>query len=329
MSEIKISVVMPMYNVEKYIGAAILSVSEGGLAPEEYELIVVNDGSNDKGVEVVDKLLKRDLALKRLVESGNWHYIEQENQGLSAARNVGCAHAKGKYLFFMDSDDKVTKGALSVMLDCAERFNLDVLRFNFQTVDEKGNAIQVSKNPKQYVDYSSEVVDGRNFLEKRLGYGCYAWQFLLRRELMEGCLFTPNIYFEDTDWTPRMLLKSKRVSSTERVLYLYTQRVGSIMQSTTQEKQNKLLADKISLMGKLNEWAKENGLKWYKTMTCRIALSIFNDPKVTPEKKQAVVHDLKSSRSWPLSLHHIPWLKSIRVALLNISPGFYFRFMVK
>ncbi len=329
MSEIRLSVVMPMYNVEKYIDAAILSVLEGGLAPEEYELIVVNDGSNDNGAEVVDKLLRHDLALKRLVESGNWHYIEQDNQGLSAARNAGCAYAKGKYLFFMDSDDKVTKGALSVMLNCAESQNLDILRFNIQTVDEEGNEIQVSKNPKQYVDYSADVVDGRVFLEHRLGYGCYAWQFLLRRELMEDCLFTPKIYFEDTDWTPRMLLKAKRVASTERVLYLYTQRVGSIMQSTTREKQNKLLTDKISLMERLNEWAKENDLKWYKTMLCRIALSIFNDPKVSDEKKQTIVRDLKSSRSWPLSLHHMPWLKSIRVALLNISPGFYFRFMVK
>ena len=329
MESIRLSVIMPMYNVEKYIENAIVSVLDGGLAPEDYELIVINDGSTDGGGEVVTKMEQVNDALKRLNEAGHWHYVKRENHGLSASRNVGYGHSQGRYLFFMDSDDFIKKDVLKLLLEKAEKNDLDVLRFNLETVDETGAPIKVSKNPKQYVDYGEDVMEGMRFLEKKLGYGCYACQFLLKREMMDGCLFTPNIYFEDTEWTPRMLQKAKRVASTSVVAYYYTQRKGSITQATDEKKLKKLLEDKLSLLKTLKKRKEETGLKWFDTMACRTALSIFNDPTLSSARKVEIVKEMKSMSIWPLTLRQIPFPKSMRVVLLDLFPNLYIRFLGK
>lgn len=327
-THLKLSVVMPMYNVEQYVGRSIESVLKGGLSEEEWELIVVNDGSTDGCEDTVMELEKESVALKELAKHENWHYVRQDNRGLSEARNRGLSEAKGEYVIFVDSDDYMEKGALRRLMDVVEDKQLDLLRFNYRTVDENGAEVTVCKAPKKYIDFSCVATDGKSFLDERLGYACYAWQFVVRRSLLEGCLFTPNIYFEDTDWTPRMLMKAKRCASTDWVAYNYTQRVGSITKSVEQSKIEKLLRDKKRLLWKLAEWYRIDPIKWYQTMACRTALSIFNDPDVQEEEKLEVVKKMREEGIYPLTTHDVPFPKVIRVWMLNYLPRWYFRHMV-
>lgn len=326
---ILISIIMPMYNVENYVVRAIKSVLDCGLDKKDYELIVVNDGSKDGSDTEVQNLIEYNSELQKQNEAGNWHYIKQENQGLSEARNAGIKVAKGEYVFFIDSDDYIEKDSLTTLCKRIKDENLDIMRLNFRMVDEQGNEIITAKNPKQYMHFKDDVIDGETYLSKRLGIVCYAWQFIIKRELLVDCTFTKGIYFEDTDWTPRMLLKAKRVSATPEIVYNYTQRIGSIMKSVDPEKIKKLYTDRVRLIRVLTEWYNENHLKWYRTMICRIVLGIVNDKAIPQEDKLSIINELKSNSMWPLTTHHIPFPKVIRVIVLNTSPTLYLKHTVR
>jgi hypothetical protein len=121
------------------------------------------------------------------------------------------------------------------------------------------------------VDTCREVVDGETYLDERMGYACYAVQFMVRRDIALHELFSLNIHFEDVDWTPRMLFRAKRVASVDSIVYNYLWREGSITLSQKDiAKQRKQLCDKIYLLQKLNEW----GNKQKNRVVCRVDLPL-------------------------------------------------------
>lgn len=320
-----------MYNVASYIKKCIESMLQQDISYERYELVVVNDGSTDNGIAILNKLVRENERLQEMDRLGHWTVVTQENQGLSGARNTGIKKARGKYIQFIDSDDYLQPNVLGKLLAQMERDDLDVLRYNYQNVNEQYEIFVPCKNPKQFVSYSEEVCDGRTFLEERLGYACYACQFVLKKELLnsqEDC-FTPGILFEDIDWTPRILLKASRAASTQLIVLNYLIRVGSITLSVTKEKKDKILRDKLSTIEKLAKWGQENGMNWHFEMLTRMALSLLHDPVYSLEEKQTVIARLRDMRQFPLTTRKLALLKKIRVCLMNLSPKLYCRWMTK
>ena len=218
----RLSIIVPIYNVEKYLAKCIDSLLSQDFPHDSYEVIIVNDGSTDKSVEIANKYAAQNFGCVKL--------INQNNQGLSAARNSGIIAAKGKYLMFVDSDDYVEANIIGKLLKRAETLDLDILRFNYRNVNELYESISPYKDPKHFVDYSETVCDGITFLNEHLGMACYAWQFILKRELFNDVtsMFLRGIYFEDTEWTPRILVKAKRVSSVNWVVYNYLLKHGCL-----------------------------------------------------------------------------------------------------
>lgn len=320
-----------MYNVASYIKKCIESMLQQDISYERYELVVVNDGSTDNGIAILNKLVRENERLQEMDRMGHWTVVTQENQGLSGARNTGIKKARGKYIQFIDSDDYLQPNVLGKLLAQMERDDLDVLRYNYQNVNEQYEVFVPCKNPKQFVSYSEEVCDGRTFLEERLGYACYAWQFVLKATLLQDRkdYFTPGILFEDTDWTPRILLKATRVASTPKIVVNYLIRVGSITLSVTKEKKEKILRDKLSTIEKLAKWGQENGMNWHFEMLTRMALSLLHDPVYSLEEKQTVIARLRDMRQFPLTTRKLALLKKIRVCLMNLSPKLYCRWMTK
>lgn len=320
-----------MYNVASYIKKCIESMLQQDISYERYELVVVNDGSTDNGIAILNKLVRENERLQEMDRLGHWTVVTQENQGLSGARNTGIKKARGKYIQFIDSDDYLQPNVLGKLLAQMERDDLDVLRYNYQNVNEQYEIFVPCKNPKQFVSYSEEVCDGRTFLEERLGYACYACQFVLKKELLnsqEDC-FTPGILFEDIDWTPRILLKASRAASTQLIVLNYLIRVGSITLSLTKEKKDKILRDKLSTIEKLAKWGQENDMNWHFEMLTRMALSLLHDPVYSLEEKQTVIACLRDMRQFPLTTRKLALLKKIRVCLMNLSPKLYCRWMTK
>lgn len=258
----KLSIIVPIYNVAPYLRKCVDSLLAQDIS--DYEIILVDDGSTDGSSDIADAIQSEAKGTENreadilastpytLHHTPKIKVIHQENAGLSAARNSGIAVAQGEYIMFVDSDDYLQPNVLGALMEQVERDKLDVLRFDFQNVrqTETGEyeVFQPNKYPHQ-VDTCCEVVDGETYLDERMGYACYAVQFVVRRDIALQELFTLNIHFEDVDWTPRVLLAAKRVNSTQLVVYSYLVRQGSITQvQGDKSKLRKNLEDSILVM---------------------------------------------------------------------------------
>jgi glycosyltransferase involved in cell wall biosynthesis len=313
----------------------VASLLEQDMPEEEYEIILVDDGSTDQCPEICDEY-------ERMFD--NIRVIHQKNGGLSAARNSGIEVAQGEYIMFVDSDDYIEPNVLKGLLAQIERDNLDVLRYRLQyvrQVDVKHldaarldssnlDATQLEyqvfnpykKDPFNGNDYSEVPTDGVSFLNSRMNTQCYAWQFVIKQELLDGCIFTPGIYFEDTDWTPRILTKANRVASTDKIVYNYLVREGSITNAVNRSKQKKVLDDKMHLIVTLQQQAidlRKSGRynRWYLDMISDNVVSIIGMLSTTfYAEKKAYLEQLKQLNIYPLAP------KTLKAHIINLSPRF-------
>jgi len=310
---LKLSVIVPIYKVEQYLPKCVDSLLNQDLSPANYEVILVDDGSPDNCGAICD-----DYALRH----ENIKVVHRQNGGLSAARNSGIEIAQGEYVQFVDSDDYLEPNVLGRLVQKMEGDKLDVLRFNYQNVNERYEVFEPNRASKRFVDYRDEVCDGSTFLTERLGFGCYAWQFMIRRELLENCDFKEGIYFEDTEWTPRLLFKAARVTSTDLLVYNYLMREGSITQSVDEKKKRKVLEDKLLLVDSLQEQKKVvPDQRWFEGMIAQTILSIIGYVSINyNDEKRELMRILKSKRIFPLSNYHSTKASARKIWLANVSP---------
>lgn len=314
----KLSIIVPIYNVAPYLRKCVDSLLAQDIS--DYEIILVDDGSPDDCPQICNQYAERYSNIK---------VIHQANAGLSAASNTGIAAATGNYIMFVDSDDYLQPNVLGILMEQVRQDNLDVLRFNYQNVNEQYEIFLPFKDAKRDVDYSEDIVDGETFLNKRLGPVCYAVMFIVRHELLQDCLFTPNIYFEDTDWTPRMLIKAKRVTSTPLVVYNYLWRQGSITLPTEPHKREKVLRDKMSLLYGFKAQVKlVHDTSWYVWMTSFNTMTILNMLAAMPlSERKLNIQELKSLGIFPLYTKKEKGLKRLKIQIANLSPALYCRLM--
>lgn len=310
---IEFSYVVPVYNVRDYLRLCVESLLGQDLERDEYEIILIDDGSTDGSGDLCDEFAARETSIR---------VIHQANRGLSAARNVGTDIARGKYIQYVDSDDFLEADVLRTLVEIARRDCLDVLRFNYRNVNEHGDIVQVYKNPGQFSDYSESVTDGKSFLVNRLGFACYACQFIIRREMLKDCMFKEGIYFEDTEWTPRMLMKAKRVASTPMLTYNYRVRHGSITRSMDKEKKSKVLEDRLGLIDSLNEQKQSvEDKRWFDGMISHTSLTIISEiSSGFYESRRDYISKLQSKGVFPLSTFHATATATRKILLANISP---------
>lgn len=314
-----LSIIVPVYNVSKYLAKCLDSLLCQNLESNEYEIIVVNDGSTDNS---------GDIAKQYADQYSNIKLIHQENQGLSGARNTGIKLAKGKYIQFVDSDDYLEPNVLKTLVDKMEFDNLDILRFNYQNVNEQYEAYEPYKEHKPYVDYRNEVCDGLTFLTGRLGFACYAWQFVIKSSLLindDKYLFKRGIYFEDTEWTPRILTQAKRVTSTDLMVYNYLLRQGSITNSVSIEKKRKVLEDKMQLVSSLKQQMLDKADKrWYEGMISATVISIMGCIVADFYKeKDKYLSGLNDLDVYPLSYYHASNRAVRKIKFINFSPRMF------
>ena len=313
-----LSIIVPGQNVEAYIGKCLDSLLDQDISSSDYEIIVVNDGSTDGTQKIVEGYAS---------SHSNVILINQQNKGLSGARNSGVKVARGRYVMYIDSDDYIEKNVFGGLLAQAERDNLDVLRYNYKNVNEDYKVIVPKRNNKLYVDYSGDVTDGFNFLTHRLGYACYAWQFLIKAEIAKNVLFKEGIYFEDTEWAPRMLNEAKRVASTDVVVYNYMKRTNSITNAVDESKKRKVIEDKMSLIDGLQLQSLDKSDKsWYEGMIAHIVLSILGLVTIQYYKERNdYIRRLKKLGVFPLSLYNSSVRNKTKLLLISICPLLYCR----
>lgn len=318
----KLSIIVPVYNVADYLAKCLDSLLAQDLPQNEYEIIVVNDGStDDSGV----------IAQQYADKYANIILINQGNQGLSGARNTGIKHSKGNYIQFVDSDDYLEENVLGGLMKQVVKDNLDVLRFKYQNV-------RINNESKEYVvfkpyksdsflfdDYSPNVTDGVTFLNERFGTACYAVMFIIRKQILDNCIFKKGIYFEDTEWTPRMLLKVERIASSDTIVYNYLMREGSITKAINRDKQRKVVEDKIRLIDSLLERSKElENKSWFERMIAGTVLSTIGCISADfYDERKKYLKELKQRNIYPLSYSKTTKEAKRKLHIINFSPSLY------
>lgn len=225
-SDLQLSIIIPVYQVEKYVRPCLESVFNQGLDDEDFEVIIVNDGTKDRSMEVIQDIIDQHK---------NITVINQENQGLSMARNNGMAIARGEYLLMPDSDDLLVENSVKPLLEKALETKADMVIADFLRVedtlfDQRYKTIQ--QEPSLVFN---EKKGKALYLEDLVNNECYVWRTLYRRGFLikNNISFYPGITFEDIPFTHKCYLNNIISFRTHWLLYVYRIRQDSISSPRT------------------------------------------------------------------------------------------------
>lgn len=223
---VKISVVMPVYNVEKYLEESINSVLNQTF--KNFELICVNDGSTDNSPEILKKYSKYE----------NIKIINQKNSGSGAARNTGLKHSNGDYIYFMDSDDYIEPTTLEDLYNNAIRNDSDIViykiaRFNDKEVDYSRGGFDLDNYLKD-IDFTNYTFNYKKIKPYVLNRSFSACLKLYKKEFLDGYnnfYFDTGILFEDVSFHVKVMLRAEKISFVPKFLYYYRKTPNSIITS--------------------------------------------------------------------------------------------------
>lgn len=213
-----LSIIVPIYNVEKYVRPCLESIFKQGLDDDVFELIIVNDGTEDRSMEVIADII---------AAHDNVTVINQENLGLSAARNNGIATAKGEYILMPDSDDLLIENSVPSLLKLALDTKADIVVANFLKMDNDEIA-NYKHHPQENIS-TRELTGEQLFIEELNPRECYVWRSLFRKDFLTSnhISFYPRIKYQDVPFTHECYLKAKKCIRTSQLLNIYRRREGS------------------------------------------------------------------------------------------------------
>ena len=216
----EISIIVPVYNVEKYLDRCIKSILNQTF--KDFELILIDDGSTDKSGVICDNYKKID---DRIV------VIHKKNGGLSSVRNKGLDVAKGEYIAFVDGDDYVNKEMYNILLNEAKNNSSDIVICKFKKVYESmNNNIEEVDSKMKVFNYSNINALNQLYSNEGLDY-IVAWNKIYRRNIFKNERYIEGRIHEDEFIIHRLLYKANKVTFISKELYYYLQRSNSIMNS--------------------------------------------------------------------------------------------------
>lgn len=245
----KVSVIVPIYNVEKYIERCARSLMEQTL--DDIEYLFVNDATPDRSMEILNRVIEDYPKRKPQIKI----FYHEVNKGLSAARNTGINFATGKYLFFVDSDDEITKDSIETQYSICELHHSDlVIADNY--IVKSGNIQEVKSNLTVPVVSGDDVI--KSFVEGR--WYNVAWNKLVRRDIIidNNLCFSEGDKFEDELWSFQLATVATCLVVIHTPTYYYYIRSNSIM--TTTQGKSKWIGF-VSILDKMSRWIKEKKLE--------------------------------------------------------------------
>jgi glycosyltransferase involved in cell wall biosynthesis len=251
----KISIIIPMYGVEKYLRRCLDSVKNQTF--QDWQAICVDDGSPDKSGEIAEEYARSD---KRFI------VVHKENGGLSDARNAGMPYAKGKYIMYLDSDDFIHPQTMEIAYSFAEKNNSDIVSFQYDRAYrprlmlrhilhmDTDNVVPrgikkrydikniETKTTDDVFEVATERTHNKNNSNKKwLIKHCQVWKNLYKRTFIKDVPFIKGIIFEDFPWWSEVMLQKPRVTVVPLPLYYYIPNFGGIVLSAKQLKMIKSL----------------------------------------------------------------------------------------
>lgn len=228
----RISVIVPVYNVEHYLEQCVESILSQKC--DDLEVLLIDDGSTDDSGRICDEYSLKDSRIK---------VIHQTNCGAAAAKNVGLRAATGEFLTFVDSDDYLEPDAYPHLLKLMREYNADVVRGAFRD-------IYTTHETPQNQDHARSFMTGVEFLRRfTTDWTCsLLWDKLYRREIFDGIFFEEGHKIDDEYFTYRGIINARCVVCDDRIVYNYRKRASSVMFSDASE--NQILIDRIDYLDK-------------------------------------------------------------------------------
>ncbi|SHK11033.1 Glycosyltransferase involved in cell wall bisynthesis [Hathewaya proteolytica DSM 3090] len=215
---IKISVIIPLYNVEKYVKETLLSLISQSF--KAFELIIVDDGSTDRSADICENILKESCI--------SYKIIRKKNQGVSKARNIGVENSSGEYIFFLDSDDYISSTALMEFYNKAIEDQAEVVFCGYEHIDYESQ--KVIRKLDRYIEEPMGGLEAAALMAGDKFWISAISGFYLRSLIVDNkIVFPENICFgEDTVFIIKALMNSKRVTCVKQVLSHYIRRKNSV-----------------------------------------------------------------------------------------------------
>ena len=281
-----VSVIIPVYNVEKYLEECIDSVL--AQTYQNIEIILVDDGSTDSSGLICDRYAEKNT---------NISVIHQKNSGLSAARNSGLNKASGDYIYFLDSDDYILNNAIENLLLVAENDNSDIVFFDaYSFLDDSDETIKQNyRRNNTYVTNSG--IDVFSQLQRNNEYHSSVPLLFIKKELIKNnnVSFVSGIYYEDMLFTFEALCLAPVVSQCKEALYFRRYRSDSIM---TSKKNKKYFDSYVAVYKAVRDFSVKNGIinkDFAKEYIARLAFNVFNNyNKLTSEDKRECKAELNA-----------------------------------
>lgn len=225
-----ISVIVPVYNVEKYLPQCVDSILSQDYT--DLEVILIDDGSTDASGQICDQYAEKDDRVR---------VIHQKNGGAAAAKNAGLRVATGEYLSFVDSDDYLEPNVYGFMLQTLQTHQADAVQFSFR---------EVYRSRAERVLIPADVLEGDAYLRRfPKDFSCaLLWNKLYRREIFDGVFFEEGHKIDDEYFTYQGFLKPRKVVCDSRIVYNYRKRASSVMSAP--ESAEQLILDRLDCIEK-------------------------------------------------------------------------------
>ncbi len=280
---VKLSIIIPVYNVEQYLEKCLQSCLLQDIPHNDYEIIVVNDGSPDGSLAIAERIAK---------SATNITVISQENGGLSAARNTGMSVAKGDYVWFVDSDDWIETNCLKQLTDTLYNDKLDALVINGVRVVNGEN----KKNPPRV--FTDKILSGKEYL-KRTIVNCAAVITIYKREILSkyNLTFKKGIFHEDAEFTPRAYYHIERIAIKNYHFYYNLLNPASITQKVNPKKGFDLIVVACSLFAFQQEIQEEDNFYYNKYIASVLNQALNNAILMDNENKSLFIDKIYEHRN--------------------------------
>ncbi|MGB3452711.1 MAG: glycosyltransferase family A protein [Moheibacter sp.] len=242
---IKFSIIIPVYNAERYIEECLQSVCNQNLPKTDYEIILINDGSIDSS---------KDIILEFAVGNSNIVFIDQKNKGVSASRNEGLKVAKGEYIIFVDADDYIQNNILKNVYQQVKEKDIDLFYFHIIYVDELGKEFgffEMENNDEQ------KIKDGFEHQRRGFIFGCY------KKQTIKEIYFQEDVKIgEDALFNIMVHVNSERISYSPDFIYFYRKNPESTLANIKNTRSEEVFHGYLKTLKVLSDFLKENSFRF-------------------------------------------------------------------
>lgn len=299
-----ISFIIPVYNTGTFLERCVNSILNQGIDTSMFEVIIINDGSTDNSITVIEKLVESHNNIKSIVCL--------ENKGPGAARNAGISISHGKYIFFVDSDDYILENSLSPLFKYAQSHNLDIIGFDWQQLSSNGVVLKKSRENRIY----NTPMSGSEYLAQ-FNFTGGVWSYLFSTSLLKN---TPikmpeGIYHEDELFLSEAFTYARQIVFVNQLVYTYCDRKGSIMNNKNADFISKRISDTLYVLDELSLLLKRSDLSKVQkdgvvnkvnTLTVDFILNLIRfDIDTTLIKKN--LQELRTRNLYPLTKKFYSW----------------------